>query len=372
MPNDCLASRTLKFFYLRKYQLILYGSYGYTGQLIAEECKRKKLSVLLAGRDVVKLKIQSVQTDYPFEAVTISDHPTLVNLLKQGTLVIHCGGPFQHTAKQMALACLQAETHYTDIAGEYEVFEYLYTLNDRAKQRSILLMPGTGFDVVPSDCLALHLKNRLPGATHLQLAFTLLKGGLSRGTSKTMTEGLGNGGCIRENGKLVHIRLGKKTKTIDFGEFTTNTLCIPWGDIATAWRSTRIPNIEVYISVSAAVIRWANLSNYFTWLLRKAWLKKYLQKKIDQRPAGPDAERREQGRSFLWGKVWDNKGNERVSLLQTINGYSLTAKTAVLIAEKILKGDVRAGYFTPAQYFGADLILEIENTKRIDVTEKIE
>jgi short subunit dehydrogenase-like uncharacterized protein len=332
-----------------------------------EECTRKKLFVLLAGRNATKLKTQSELTGLPFQVVATSDHPDLVNLLKQGTLVIHCGGPFQHTAKQMAKACLQAETHYTDIAGEYEVFEYLATLDDQAKQRSILLMPGTGFDVVPSDCLALHLKNRLPSATHLQLAFTMLKGGLSRGTSKTMVEGLGNGSCIRQNGKLICIKLGEKVKEINFGEFTTKALCIPWGDISTAWRSTGIANIEVYMGVSSATIRWAKISYYFTWLLRQTWLKKYLQKKIDQRPSGPDADRREKGRSLLWGKVWDSKGNECVSLLQTINGYALTAKTSVLIAQKILNETVRAGYFTPAQYFGSDLILEIEKITRTDL-----
>jgi len=352
---------------LRNYQIILYGSYGYTGQLIAEECKIKNLSLLLAGRDASKLKIQSGQIGYPFAVVDISDHVSLVNLLKQGELVIHCGGPFQFTARQMAEACLEAGTHYTDITGEVEVFELLASWHERARNHKILLMPGTGFDVVPSDCLALYLKNRLPGATHLQLAFTMLKGGLSRGTSKTMTEGLGNGSCIRKEGKLVNIKLGDKTKEIDFGNFRTNTLCIPWGDISTAWRSTGIPNIEVYMGVSNATVRSAKMSSYFTWLLRQPWLKTYLQKKIDKKPAGPSKERRKNGRSFLWGKVWDGKGNECTSLLQTINGYSLTAKTSVLIAEKILKGNVEVGYFTPAQYFGVDLILEIENTNRVDV-----
>lgn len=352
---------------MRDYQIIIYGSYGYTGNLIAEECKARGLTVLLAGRDEMKLKSQSESTGYDFRVVAITDHQALVSLLKEAEVLIHCGGPFQHTAKKMAAACLVAGTHYTDITGEFKVFEYLATLHDRAKDANILLMPGTGFDVVPSDCLALHLKNRLPSATHLQLAFTMAKGGLSRGTSKTMTEGLGNGSYIRQNGKLVSIRLGDKVKQIDFGDFTIDTLCIPWGDISTAWRSTGIPNIEVYTGVSKATIRSAKISTYFNWLLRQPWLKEYLQKQIDKKPAGPSKERRASSRSFLWGKVWDEKGNECTSLLQTINGYSLTAKTAVLIADKILKNSVKCGYFTPAQYFGADLILEIEKTTRVDV-----
>ena len=350
---------------MRSHQIILYGSYGYTGSLIAEECKAKKLNVILAGRNTTKLKEQSGQTGYPYEIVDIDDHSdrkVLLALLRKAHLVIHCGGPFQHTAKQMAEACLETGTHYTDITGEYPVFELLSKFDSVAKNVGILLMPGVGFDVVPSDCLALHLKNRLPSATHLQLAFTMSNGGLSRGTSKTMIEGMGYGGMIRRNGKLTPIKLGDKVMEIDFGSYKTKALCIPWGDISTAWRSTGIPNIEVYSGIPEKMIRAAKLSRWLNWLLRKRWMKNYLQKKIDKRSPGPTQEKRESGRSYLWGKVWDAQGRTVEARLETPSGYKLTAKTAVLIAEKILSAEVRPGYFTPAQYFGEDLILNIEGT----------
>lgn len=351
---------------MREFQCIVYGSYGYTGELIIQECKRQQLSVLLSGRDEAKLKTQSENHQYPFEVVEIADHNKLVSQLKRAQVLIHCGGPFQHTALAMVKACAEAQTHYTDITGEYQVFETFASLDSLAKNANIIVMPGVGFDVVPSDCLALHLKNLLPDATHLQLAFTMGKGGLSRGTSKTMIEGMGTGSCIRENGELKQIPLGHKVQEINFGTFKRMTLCIPWGDIATAWRSTEIPNIEVYSGVSAAAIKSAKWSNYLAWLLRRPWFKKYLLKKVDQRPAGPSEERRNEGRSYLWGKVWNEKGYYKTARLETLNGYSLTAKTAVLIAQKIIKGNTRAGYFTPAQYFGPDLILEVENTVRTD------
>ncbi|MFM8743632.1 MAG: saccharopine dehydrogenase family protein, partial [Cytophagales bacterium] len=226
--------------------IVVYGSYGYTGKLIVRLCKQKRLNVLLSGRNEAALQKQSNETGYPFEVVDAADHQRLVQLLTPAKLVIHCAGPFKHTAAAMAKACLETGTHYTDITGEHQVFESLAQLDDLAKEKSIMVMPGTGFDVVPSDCLALHLKNRLPSATHLQLAFTMSKGGLSRGTAKSMTEGLGYGGLIRQNGKLVYSALGSKVMEIDFGSFKSKTLCIPWGDISTAWRSTGIPNIEVY------------------------------------------------------------------------------------------------------------------------------
>ncbi len=352
---------------MRENTIILYGSYGYTGKIIAQECKAKNLSVILSGRNAEQLKKQSDETDYPFEVVDVSDTMALKNLLKKGAVVIHCGGPFQYTAKAMADACLETKTHYTDITGEYPVFELLAGYDQKGKDAGITIMPGTGFDVVPTDCLALHLKNRLPSATHLQLAFTMSKGGLSRGTSKTMTEGLGNGSLIRKDGKLTPINLGEKVLEVDFGSFKAPTLNIPWGDISTAWRSTGIPNIEVYTGATDKMIRNARMSKYFNWLLRQRWVKNYMLKKIDSKPAGPSEEKRNSGRSFLWGKVWDGSGKIAESRLETVSGYTLTAKTAVLIAEKILKGNFKSGYQTPAMAYGADLITEIEKTSRKDL-----
>ena len=147
---------------MRESKIILYGSYGYTGKLIAKECKAKNLSVILAGRNKEALQKQSDETGYPFDVVEVNNTVALKNLLTKGKLVIHCAGPFRHTAKAMADACLETKTHYTDITGEYQVFELLAGYDQKAKEAGITIMPGTGFDVVPSDCLALHLKNRLP------------------------------------------------------------------------------------------------------------------------------------------------------------------------------------------------------------------
>ncbi|MFM7852876.1 MAG: saccharopine dehydrogenase family protein [Flammeovirgaceae bacterium] len=347
--------------------IIVYGSYGYTGQLIVQLCKQKKLNVKLAGRNTASLQKQSVDTGYPFEVVDATNYPHLVQLLKPAAMVIHCAGPFKHTASAMAQACLETQTHYTDVTGEYQVFESLALLDEPARQKGIMIMPGTGFDVVPSDCLAVHLKNRLPSATHLQLAFTMSKGGLSRGTAKSMTEGLGYGGLIRENGKLAYCALGSKVLEIDFGPFKSKTLCIPWGDISTAWRSTSIPTIEVYTGATESMIANAKRSNYFGWLLRLSWVKKFMLKQIDKKPSGPSEEKRETGRSFLWGKVWDQSGKTYESRLQTLSGYKLTAETAVLIAQKILSGDFKTGYQTPAMAFGEGLILEIPSTEITDL-----
>jgi short subunit dehydrogenase-like uncharacterized protein len=347
--------------------VIVYGSYGYTGKLIVDLCRSKNLNVVLAGRNEEQLRKQSERSGYNYKVVDSQDVEGLKKLLEPAVLVIHCGGPFRYTANTMSEACIATKTHYTDITGEYQVFEMLSKLDVKAKELGITMMPGAGFDVVPSDCLAVHLKKKLPSATHLQLAFTMSKGGLSRGTSKSMTEGLGDGGLIRKDGQLEYCPLGSKVLEIDFGPFKTKTLCIPWGDISTAWRSTGIPNIEVYTGATDRMIANAKRSNYFNWLLRMRWVKNFLLNQIDKRPAGPSEEKRESGRSFLWGKVWDASGKECVSRLETLSGYSLTAQTAVLMAEKIIAGNFKAGYQTPAMAYGAELILEVAGTKRTDL-----
>lgn len=348
---------------MREYDLIIYGAYGFTGSLIADECHTGGLNVLLSGRDKEKLKRQSEMTGYPFEACDLNDQSALVRLLKKGKIVIHCAGPFQKTVKQMVNACLEASTHYTDITGEYTVFELLAGFDTIAKEKGILIMPGTGFDVVPSDCIAVHLKKRLPRATHLQLAFAMLGGGLSRGTARTMIEGLGYGGMIRKDGRLVPIALGDKVMEINFGDFRKKGLCIPWGDISTAWRSTGIPNIEVYSGVPESSIRAAKVSRWFNWLLQKRWIKTYLRKKVDARSAGPDKTKLHSGKSYLWGRVYDDQGNVEEVRMRTLSGYLLTSKTATLIAAKLLSETVRPGYFTPAEYFGEGLIHEVEGTE---------
>jgi short subunit dehydrogenase-like uncharacterized protein len=348
---------------MREFDVVVYGSYGYTGKIIVENFRKTEFKILLSGRNATKLREQNLSTGYSYEVCDVDDGKSLRALVQKAKVVLHCAGPFQQTAEKMVNACLDTSTHYLDITGEYTVFEHLASLDARAISKGILIMPGTGFDVVPSDCLAFHLKNRLPSATHLQLGFTMSGGGLSRGTARTMIDGLGYGGMLRKNGKLTPIALGQKVLEIKFCHRTQICMCIPWGDISTAWRSTGIPNIEVYTGVSRATIVGAKASGLFNRLLRKSWIKQFLKKRIDAKPAGPSSEKQISGKSYLWGCVSDSEGNVVQARLKTSSGYLLTADTSVLIATKLLSGNVRPGYFTPAQYFGEGLIFEISGTE---------
>ena len=118
-------------------------------------------------------------------------------------------GPFSATSKPMANACLRNRVHYLDITGEIPVYEALHARDEQAKARGVMLLPGVGFDVVPTDCLALHLKQRLPSATQLRLAFQSVgPAGLPPGTQRTAIELLNYGDPVRRNGKLVRRQTG--------------------------------------------------------------------------------------------------------------------------------------------------------------------
>jgi short subunit dehydrogenase-like uncharacterized protein len=342
---------------------LIYGANGYTGELITRYAAERNLKPILAGRNQAKVEALAKQYGFDFRVFDLNDSAKLDAALQEVEFVLHCAGPFSLTSKLMVEACLRNKRHYLDITGEIAVFETLARLDKKAKEAEIMIMPGVGFDVVPSDCLAKHLKDRLPTATNLTLAFYGL-GRISHGTQATMTMNVGKGGAIRRNGAITPVPPAYKTREIDFGEVRKTGVTIPWGDVSTAFYSTGIPNIEVYTVMPASNLKMLKMSRYIGWLLATKPLQSYLQKQI---PAGgPSDAEREKGKTYLWGEASDEKGKKVEARIQSHEGYTLTALTALKIAEKILSGDFCEGFQTPAKCYGADLILEIEGTKRTD------
>jgi len=343
---------------------LIYGANGYTGELITRHAVEQGLKPILAGRNPIKVEELAKKHHLEYRVFSLDETDRLDAALNEVETVLHCAGPFSLTAQPMAEACLRARTHYTDITGEIGVFEAMAARDKAAKDAGIMMMPGVGFDVVPSDCLARHLKDRLPSATHLSLAFYGL-GRLSHGTQATMTMNVGKGGAIRKDGKITSVPAAWKTREIDFGEVTKYGVTIPWGDVATAYYSTGIPNIEVFTVVPPSNLKMLKLSRYLGWLLATKPLQDYLQKQI---PAGgPSDEERAKGRTLLWGEAIDLNGNRMVSTMQGPEAYTLTALAALNITGKILSGKFMPGYQTPAKAFGADLVLEIDGVSRRDV-----
>jgi short subunit dehydrogenase-like uncharacterized protein len=340
---------------------IIYGAYGYTGELIVELCHQKGWKPVLSGRSEDKLKSLAEKFDMPYVVAAIDDLSPLNEVAAKSSLLLNCAGPFSRTFQKVLRYCLDKGLHYTDITGEISVFEAAARANDKAVSKGIMIMPGTGFDVVPSDCLAAFLHQQLPDATHLTLAFKGT-GGLSHGTATTMVENIGSGGAIRKDGIITSVPFAYKTKRIDFNKGPESSTTIPWGDVSTAFYSTGIPNIEVYTAVPESNIRSMKIGNYLGWLLRWGPVNKLLTSRI---PAGgPSAEKRAKSKSYLTGEVVNAKGEKRSARIITLDGYTLTAVMAVNIAEKIMAGNFKAGFSTPSMAYGPDLIMEATGTVR--------
>lgn len=345
--------------------LLIYGVTGYTGQLVVQRAFDAGLHPILAGRDAASVEAVAKPFGFATRVAALHDASALDAMMRDVQVVLHCAGPFSHTYRPMFDACVRHRAHYLDITGELPVFEALAARSSEAEQAGIMCMPGTGFDVVPSDCLAAHLHARLPNATSLALGFRAL-GGVSRGTALTMIENLGRPGWIREGGTLIPVPAAYHTRRIDFGDGEKLGVTIPWGDVSTAYHSTGIGDVRVYMSVHPKQLAMLQRSRYFGWLLRTGFMQKRLSAKVRAAPAGPNAKARAAGASLLWGEAAAPDGTTVTSRLRGPEGYTLTADTAVRITQRVLGGDFTSGFMTPSRAYGADFILDTPGVTRSD------
>ena len=168
---------------------MLYGANGYTGRLAAREAVRRGSSPVLAGRNGDAVAALAQELGMPYQVFGLDDPQSVREALEGVKAVLHCAGPFSATSAPMVDACLATGTHYLDITGEISVFEAVHARHQEARRRDVVLLPGAGFDVVPTDCMAARLVEALPAATSLKLAFDA-GGGPSPGTAKTSLERL--------------------------------------------------------------------------------------------------------------------------------------------------------------------------------------
>jgi short subunit dehydrogenase-like uncharacterized protein len=331
---------------------MIYGANGYTGDLIAREAVRRGHRPVLAGRNREEVEKLARELDLPSRVFHLAEPD-----LRDVDLVVHSAGPFIHTSKPMVDACLAAGAHYLDITGEIAVFEMVLRRDKEAKERNVALIPGVGFDVVPTDCLAAMLHHRMPDAQELWLAFSSVRGGVSRGTLKTMIEGAGWGSAIRENGKIKRIPQAWDVREIPFESGPRLATTIPWGDISTAYRTTRIPNIRVYSAQGKRAIRQMRRMRAFLPLLRLKPIQWVAQKYAGRR-TGPSPEQRAQSHVELWGRVANAKGEELTMTMRVEEGYTFTAKSAVAAVERVL-ASAPSGALTPSLAFGMNFVNEI-------------
>ncbi len=348
-------------------KLLIYGANGYTGKLIAREAAKRGLKPLLAGRNRDEIDALTAELGLTRRVFELNNPAEVARNLEGVAIVLHCAGPFSKTSAPMLRACLDRNVHYLDITGEIDVFEACHRADERAKSQGTVVLPGSGFDVVPTDCLAAQLKRRLPDATHLTLAFEA-GGGPSPGTAKTSVEGMGRGGRARINGELTRVPLAWKHRDFLRDGKPRTAMTIPWGDVYTAYVSTGIPNIETYLAMPPKTIQRMTWMRHIQPLLGLKFVQDYMKRKIERTNPGPSAARRENSDTYVWGEVRNAAGQEAKLALITPNGYDLTVTASLGIAEYLLQGlgRIGGGYFTPSLLMGADYVLQLPGVKLIE------
>lgn len=334
---------------------LIYGAYGYSGELIAREAVHQGLKPILAGRSEAKLAPLAAELGLEHRAFALNDPAALARELEGVDLVLNCAGPFSATAPAMIEACLTVGAHYLDITGEIDIFEHAFTQHWRANEAGVVLCPGVGFDVIPTDCVAAHLAEALPDATHLALGFDS-RSGFSPGTAKTSVEGLAAGGKVRKGGGIATVPLAFGVRRIDFGDGEKPAMTIPWGDVATAWYTTGIPDIEVYIPGSPSLIKQAKRLNWLRPLLTLRLVQAFLKARIEKKVKGPDAATREASPTYVWGEAVNAEGDKRVARIKTANGYTVTLYGSLEVVKYLLTHNPEGGAYTPSKLVDKDLV----------------
>ena len=345
---------------------MIYGANGFSGSLAVDEACKRGLTPTLAGRSQ-SIRDLAKSKNLESQIFSLSSVNEVASQIKGMAVVANCAGPFSETAEIMIQACIQAKVHYIDITGEISVYDYANQCDREAVSAGIVLCPGVGSDVIPTDCLAKYLKDECPDATHLKMGWHIVGSKASKGTAKTSVQGLFLGGKVRENGQIKQVPLAYKEEVIDFGVGKFNTMTIPWGDVFTAYHSTGIPNIEFYISRPPKSVKKIKRYRRFIGLFNYKWVVGLLQNWIERNWKQPTAEIREKGKSFFWGEVKDPNGQVVTARFSTGDGYDVTAVGVVVVAEYLLQDHSQKGYYTPSILMGKELVKKIPRYSGIEI-----
>lgn len=344
--------------------ILIYGAYGFTGSLIAERLIELGERPIIAGRNRARTKKLAQSMGLTSLVFDLKDRAAAEAALETASVVVNCAGPFADTWDAIVSTCINTKTHYIDITGEIDVISGCASRDQQAKAAGITLLPGAGFDVVPTDCLSAMLARNVPSATHLTLAFTGMEQA-SHGTLKTMLPYLPQTPLIRKDGQIVPRNL-PLVREVDFGKGPQKVQALSWGDVASAWYTTGIGNIEVFMKPPPGMGPMLNSPLWLRKLLASNTAQPIVHRLLKFVPAGPNEKQRTETTCTVYGCATDKEGHSCEMVLRTPDGYNLTSHTAPEIAIRLAKGNCPTGYQTPAQAFGADFILQFDGCKLIE------
>lgn len=322
-------------------KLMIYGATGYTGRMAAEHANALGLDVVIAGRTAEKVKSLATRLDVPYRV--FSPDAMATEALEGVGVLLNFAGPFAQTAQPLMHACIQARVDYLDITAEINVYRLAERLGVQAAQAQVMLLPGVGWDVVPTDCLAMHAARRVQNPQTLRVALQVA-GSMSRGSAMSVSEIMAAGLLTRVDGQLLATP-DAQPQYFDFGQGPA--LCAPlsFGDLVTGWHSTAIPNIAMFVHITGDAFPEGDLS---------------------QLPDGPSIQERDGHRARAVAEVVGADGVVVRSVIETVNGYSYTPLAAVEAACRVLSGERQPGFETPARVFGIGFAETIAGTTITD------
>ena len=328
-----------------KTNVLIYGALGYMGQLTARYAKQANLPIVLAARSP-NLTKQTTTLGLEGRIFGLADAAVVKQQLADVAVVVNLAGPFSSTSRPLIDACIATGTHYIDIAGEYPDFETVYAFNEAAQKAGVMLMPGAGFGVVPTDIAALLAKRNLPDATELTIAYATV-GGASQGTLKTVLKDIDKPGVVRQNGRFVPINPAVETLTFRADGKEHTVVTNPWrADLFTAFYSTGIPTIRTYSAFPGFVVGF--MKGKMLWLRNLL-----LNRLVGLLPVGPSDKQLLAGKTHVWATAKNATGQTATVQIDGPEAYLFSVKTVLAITNRILAGDLKPGFQTPAHYGSA-------------------
>src|SRR5262245_34282492 len=201
------------------------------------------------------------------------------------------------------------------------------------KRAGITAVPGAGFDVVPTDCLAGYVASKLERPASLVIALRGLESA-SQGTLRTAIRQISKPVLCRRTGAIV--ALGDRSpRWIDFGSGDEPCVPVSWGDVATAFHSTGVGNVTVYFRRTKLLRSADILGKLFGPVLRSRIGQRALAAIVRSLPEGPSEAQRIGHRATIWAEAIDGSGRSAKASLSTPDAYDFAANSAVEISSRI-------------------------------------
>lgn len=327
-------------------KLMIYGAAGYTGGMVAQHAASAGIDLLVAGRaqDRPALDALAGRLGAETRVFSLDDADAIEQGLAGVAVLLNAAGPFAHTAGPLMAAAIKTGVHYLDFSAELGTYREALALDAQAIAAGVMLLPGSGGSVAMLGSLAGHAVARVRQARKVSIALSVA-GAMSRGSVISASQNIAPETLYLDAGELL-ARSPDEVRGFDFGDGLQSSFPVTLPDLLTIHNATGVPAIETYVHIGAGAFPAGDLERH---------------------PAGPSAEERAANRYRAAVEVTAADGKVARSVLDTVNGYTFTAMAAAEAARRVLAGEARPGFQTPAGLFGHGFAETIADTRIVDL-----